>query len=141
MKLASFIRKLYWEITPLIRLDNGKSDFEYEELPYLHRFMLDHINYYVANMEQAYSSLNLSKAIALTEDFFKSYAYEIFVKNVRKRMIAYPKDTRNQHHILVLKRLIEILGVVAPIMPFSAYHISKAQLMPWPSLSSNGLRV
>jgi hypothetical protein len=52
--------------------------------------MIDHINYYIFNMEECYTKLNLTKAIRLTEDFFKNYVYEIFVKNIRKRIINYP---------------------------------------------------
>lgn len=47
-------------------------------------------------------------------------------------MITYPFNQQNQQHIYVLRRIIELLAVVAPILPYSAYHISKTQLLPWP---------
>lgn len=44
-----------------------------EELPYLHRFMLDHMDYYTLNMEESYAKLDLSTALKLTEDFVSNY--------------------------------------------------------------------
>lgn len=95
---------------------------------------MDHIDYYILNMEECYNKLDLSKAIQLTQDFFKNYINEIFVKTVRKRIIAYPFNQQNQQHIYVLRRIIDLLGVVAPILPYSAYHISKSQLIQWPQV-------
>lgn len=50
-------------------------------------------------------------------------------------MIVYPFAQVNEYHIFVLKRIIECLAVIAPLLPFSAYHISKSQLMNWPALN------
>jgi hypothetical protein len=47
LEKSAFIRKLYWEIVPLIQ---STKDIPYEELTYLDRFMLDHIDYYILNM-------------------------------------------------------------------------------------------
>lgn len=73
-----------------IEMEAGSKDIPRERLSYLHNFVLDHIDYYVLNMEECYTKLDLSKAIQLTEDFFRNYLDEIFVKTVRKRIIAFP---------------------------------------------------
>lgn len=57
------------------------------------------------------------------------------MKTVRKRMIAYPFAQQNQQHIYVLRKIIDLLAVVAPILPYSAYHISKTQLLKWPEVN------
>ena len=36
---------------------------------------------------------------------------------------------------MVLMRILELLGVLSPIVPFSAYHIAKQRLLEWPRLS------
>ena len=54
LKNSAFLRKLYWQVIPLLR---EYEEIDYETMSYLDKFMLDHIDYYIMNMEEAYSSL------------------------------------------------------------------------------------
>ena len=85
-------------------------------------------------MEECYQKLSLTKALQLTEDFFKNYLNEIFIKTVRKRIIAYPLSQYTKQHIYVLKRIIDLLAVVTPLLPYSTYHISKLSMLNWPEV-------
>ena len=52
LKNSAFMRKLYWQTIPLL---TEFEEVEYESMGYLDKFMVDHINYYVQNMEEAYT--------------------------------------------------------------------------------------
>lgn len=52
--------------------------------------MMDTIDCYIVQMEQCYKELNLRKAYELTTDYFRNIVDEIYVKSVKKRIIAYP---------------------------------------------------
>jgi hypothetical protein len=54
------------------------------------------------------------------------------VSNIRKKIIAFPNLKENLSHGLVIRRLIELLAVISPLMPFSAYQISKTSVWKWP---------
>jgi len=56
------------------------------------------------------------------------------VSNIRKKIIAFPNLKENLGHGKVIKRLIEMLGVVSPLMPFSVYQISKNNYFKWPKI-------
>ena len=125
------MRKLYWQVMPLL---TEFEEVEYDKMNYLDKFMIDHINYYIQNMEEAYTELELEKAYKLTMDFFKHYVHEIYIKTIRHKIITYPDDESNRAHNYVLHQIVGLLGVLAPIFPFSAYHVSRTPLLKWPSI-------
>jgi isoleucyl-tRNA synthetase len=83
-------------------------------------------------MEQCYKELNLHKAYSLTVDYFKNILHEIYIKSVKKRIIAYPNRPENEEHFRVIRKILQLVAVVGPLFPFSAYHISRQQVMQWP---------
>lgn len=92
-------------------------------LPFFDRFLLDHCDYFILNMERSYNKMDLCKAHSLTMEFFRDLVTETYLNSVTKRLIAYPKE--HLHHLGVFRRLLECLAVVAPMIPFSAMHVSK----------------
>ena len=54
--------------------------------------------------------------------------------------MTYPDHESNKAHNYVLHQIVGLLGVLAPIFPFSAYHISRTPLLKWPS-TKDRLRV
>lgn len=59
------------------------------------------------------------------------------MKTVKKRMIAYPLHEQTQYHVVVLRRVLDLLAVMAPLLPYSAYHISRVSNMQWPSVEKS----
>lgn len=80
--------------------------------------------------------MNLHKAYELTLDFFENILDEIYVKSIRKHIINYPNHSENLEHFWVIRRVMELAAVIAPLFPFSAYHISRNQLLKWPTINN-----
>lgn len=78
--------------------------------------------------------MDLHKAHTVTMEFFRDIVTEIYLNSVTKRLIAYPKV--NLHHLAVFRRLLECLAVVAPLIPFSAMHVSQESYLRWPKVQS-----
>lgn len=87
-------------------------------------------------MDECYKNLNIHQAYELTCDFFYNIIHEIYVKSIRKRILTYPNHEENEEHFVVIRRIMELVGVVAPLFPFSAYHISKKQILKWPEIKN-----
>ena len=98
--------------------------------------MLDCIDGYIAHMQLCYRELDLSKAFALTIDFFENIVNEVYVKSVKKRIIAFPNAEENREHFRVIRRIMELVAVVNPLFPFSAFHVARRGLMKWPEISN-----
>ena len=64
-KVLSILNKVSPERLQEIRESVG------EKLPWFDQFMIDHINFYILNMEKAYKRLDLSMAYELTVEFFR----------------------------------------------------------------------
>jgi hypothetical protein len=47
-------------------------------------------------MEGYYKNMEISEAYLLTKDFFNGVISEIFAKNIRERVIAYPNAEENE---------------------------------------------
>jgi len=104
---------------------------------YISKFILDTMDCYLVQMEQCYKELNLSKAYELTIDYFRNILHEIYIKSIKKRIIAYPNHPENEEHFMVIRKIMQLVAVVGPLFPFSAYHISRQQLLTWPNISSD----
>lgn len=87
--------------------------------------MHEQIDAYILNMEHFYSRLMLKEAYEYTMDFYKNVVEEIFVKTVRHHIITYPNEKDNLSHGITVKRILQLLSVIAPLFPFSSFHISK----------------
>ena len=74
--------------------------------------------------------MELHKAYILTEEFFSKYLEEIYLQRVRNNLITYNRWHMKHHP--TMKKILSLLAVIAPIMPFSTYHISKEMLIYWP---------
>ena len=59
---------------------------------------------------------------------------EIFVKSVKKRIIAFPNLPEHEQHFKVIHRIVELLAVIAPLFPFSGYHIAGDACLKWPEV-------
>ena len=55
------------DVGQLNSTDRSIRNYAYEDLTYLHRFMADHINYYLFNIETALKTLELAAAYQLTK--------------------------------------------------------------------------
>ena len=93
--------------------------------------MLDHIDYFVLHMHKAYTRLDLASVYNLSLEFFKSYIEEIYLKSVRRDLITYYKEDSK---LIVLERILQLVGVVAPLLPFTAYHVSNMKMPRWPTV-------
>ena len=98
--------------------------------------MLDLIDCYIANMEECYKTLNIHQAYRLTNDFFVNILNEIYVKSIKDRVIIYPNLQENQEHFYVIKRILELVAVISPLFPFTAFHISKKADLAWPAIQN-----
>ena len=72
-------------------------------------------------------------------DFYQNLVQEIFVNTVRHHVITFPNHKDNLSHAVTIKRLLQLLSVIAPLFPFSAFHISKTDIIQWPQLAPNNL--
>ena len=63
---------------------------------YLSACILDCIDSYISNMEGYYKNMEISEAYLLTKSFFNGVISEIFAKNIRERVIAYPNAEENE---------------------------------------------
>lgn len=88
-------------------------------------------------MEQFYSQLNLKAAYEYTMDFYKNVLEEIYLTTIRKHVIAFPNDKDNLGHAVTIRRILELLAILSPLFPFSAYHISKTDIMKWPRVDEH----
>jgi hypothetical protein len=43
-------------------------------------------------------------------------------------------------HLYVLNQILKLIAVIAPLLPYSAYHISKTPLMQWPNVKESDIR-
>ena len=67
------IRKTFWKILSIINKvspDRLNEIRESATLPWLDQFMMDHIDFYILHMENAYKRLDLSTAYEMTLEFF-----------------------------------------------------------------------
>jgi hypothetical protein len=59
------------------------------------------------------------------------------LSKVRHHIITYPNHKDNLSHGVTVRRLIQLLSVIAPLFPFSSYHISKTNIMKWPEIKNS----
>ena len=132
------LRKIFWDLLPLLPSSITLPKTKPISPPslYLSKFMMDCMDSYISHMQLCYKQLNLHQAYTLTKDFFQNIVYEIYTKAVKKRIIAYPNLQENQEHFVVIRRVMELLAVINPIFPFSAYHVAKREMLKWPEISN-----
>lgn len=85
-------------------------------------------------MEEWYKTLNIHQAYKLTNDFFTNILNEVYVKSIKDRVMIYPNIQENQEHFYVIKRILELVAVISPLFPFTAFHISKKADLLWPDI-------
>lgn len=56
-------------------------------------------------------------------------------------MICYPLHEHTRYHMVVLRRIVDLLAVMCPLLPYSAYHISRVSNMQWPSVDKSQVRL
>lgn len=56
-------------------------------------------------------------------------------------MICYPLHEQTGYHLVVLRRIMDLLAVMCPLLPYSAYHISRVSNMQWPSVDRGQVKL
>lgn len=127
---SEFIRQCYSRLLSLLPSRANRT----KPTNYLGQFMLDQIDYYILNMEQFYNEMRIWEAYKLTKTFFRDIVEEIFLQPVRRRIITYPNSQEHPEHFYVMERLLSVLPVLTPLIPFTAYFISGQRQLAWPQI-------